>query len=360
LGKEFTITQRDAFLGWLQGAVRTLREAEPGKWRHGQALALLGLSGSGKTSIQNIITHALAGRATDPDLFFKDKTAFNEQMAEREHWAMSDPKTTSRAAQRKFLGDIKKFVADVWMSIHGKGSKLFNLRTYRRMTVSLNPDNEALEILKDMAASDLDKIMILDFKNAGEWSPDGEALGGMSWEAWEARMLKELPAFLWWLLNEYRVPEHMWHKRYNVVYHNPAMESRLAATTADEEESVVKEIVGTGVFTNLTDNDELNEVGPLTVGGIIDRVIHPTRSPVVGRAKLHPDYFYNSNHTRLGNALAKWSESDPAGEPVFHDPPPFSITRYLLPGKKSRYSFGRGPLAEVKRGLAKKRNCLAA
>ena len=56
---------------------------------------------------------------------------------------------------------------------------------------------------------DFDKVMILDFKNAGKWSPDGEAFGGFSWEDWEAKMLSELPAFIHWLLNEYRVPEHM-------------------------------------------------------------------------------------------------------------------------------------------------------
>jgi len=49
-GKAFTITQRDAILGWCQGALRTLHEATPGKWRHGQALLMIGLSGSGKTS----------------------------------------------------------------------------------------------------------------------------------------------------------------------------------------------------------------------------------------------------------------------------------------------------------------------
>jgi len=355
-GKEFTFTQRDAILGWLQGALRTLREAEPGKWRHGHVLILIGLAGSGKTSLQNIITLLFTGRATDPELFFKDKTSFNEQMGEKEHWLMSDPKTTSRAAQEKFLGDIKTFVANVWMAIHPKGGKLINLRTFRRMTLALNPDNKALELLRDMAASDLDKVMILDFQNAGKWSPDGEVYGGLSWEEWEARMIRELPAFIYWLLNEYHVPEHQKHRRYNVVYHNPTMEPRLAATTADEEETEVKEIVGIGVFTNLSGGDELNETEPLSVGEVIDRVTNPTRSSVVGRAKQHPDYFYNPNHTRLGNALAKWSESDPPGEPKFHDIPPFYITRHILPGKKSKYSFSRGTLAEIKHKLAAKKN----
>ena len=310
-GKAFTITQRDAILGWCQGALRTLHEATPGKWRHGQALLMIGLSGSGKTSLQNIITAMLTGRATDPELFFKDKTSFNEQMGEKEHWLMSDPKTTNRASQEKFLGDIKNFVANVWMPIHPKGGKQVNLKTFRRMTVALNPDNKALEILRDMADSDFDKVMILDFKNAGKWSPDGEAFGGFSWEDWEAKMLSELPAFIHWLLNEYRVPEHMWHKRYNVVYHNPQMEPQFAAATFAEIQTELLEIVGIGVFTNIESATDgvLDETGPLTIGEIIDRTTHP-RSSTAGRAKKHPDYFHNTNHTKLGNLLVKWS--DPA------------------------------------------------
>jgi len=50
--------------------------------------------------------------------------------------------------------------------------------------------------------------------------------------------------------------------------------------------------------------------------------------------------------------LSKW-----AGEPEktkFYDIPPFAITRHLVPGGKSRYSFRRGPVAEIKRRLAEK------
>jgi hypothetical protein len=185
--KTVTITQSDAVFGWCKGALMTLREAKPGKWRHGQALIMIGLHGAGKTAFQRIITTLFTRQATDTELYFKDKTSFNEQMGENEHWLMSDPKTTNRAAQEKFLGDIKHYVANVWMPIHPKGGKLVSLATFRRMTVAVNTDNEALAILRNMAASDFDKVMILDFKNDRELSPDAQAYGGL----WEKRKRKD-------------------------------------------------------------------------------------------------------------------------------------------------------------------------
>jgi hypothetical protein len=306
----------------------------------------MGVPGIGKTSLQLLVTLALAGagRATDPKIFFKGDSTFNAQLAENEHWMMSDPGHKGTKAERdSFLGNLKESVANVWMGCHPKGEKEITIPTYRRSTISLNPDKMALAILQGMEPGTLEKTLILNFEDGGKYRPDGE--GGMRYGEWQARTEAQLPYFLYWLLNVYRVPESLYDGRYGVRYTNPAMESRLAATTTDEDEIEVKEIVGIGVFTNIKPGDDavLDETGKLTIGEILDRVTSP-RSPVAGRARQHPDYFYNTNHTRIGNLLAKWSESDPPGEPVFHDIPPFSITRHITgegKSRKSRYSFTR-------------------
>jgi hypothetical protein len=336
--------QFDAWLGWLEQAVRVLRTAVPPAWAHGLALLLIGDPGIGKTSLQHLITLALAGRATDPKIFFKGDSTFNSQLAENEHWMMADPGHKGTKAERdSFLSNLKESVANVWMGCHPKGEKEITIPTYRRSSISLNPDKMALAILQGMEPGTLEKTLILDFKDAGKYRPDGP--GGMRYGEWHERMVAQLPYFLYWLLNVYTVPEALRDSRYGVRYTNPAMESRLAATTIVEDETEVKEIVGIGVFTNIKPGSDevLNETGPLTIGEIIDRITH-TRSPVNGRARQHPDYFYNPNHTRFGNLLSKWSESEPAGEPVFHDIPPFSITRHTTgegKSRKSRYSFTR-------------------
>ena len=137
--------------------------------------------------------------------------------------------------------------------------------------------------------------------------------------------------FLHWLLNVYKVPAELSDARYGVRYTNPTYAAELAATTVEAADIEVKEIVGIGVFTNLTGPDELNETGPLTVGEVIDRVIHPSRSPVASRARRHPNIFYNDNNTRLGNLLSKW-----AGEPEktkFYD---YSAFRHHTPPRTGR------------------------
>ena len=343
--------QLDAFLGWLQQAVQVLRTAKPPSWAHGLALLLIGDPGIGKTSLQHLITLMLAGRATDPKIFFKGDSSFNAQLAENEHWLMSDPGHKGTKAERdSFLANLKESVANVWMGCHPKGEKEITIPTYRRSTISLNPDRVALSILTGMEPGTLEKTLILDFKDGGKYRPDGP--GGMRYGEWAERMETALPYFLHWLLNVYKVPAELSDARYGVRYTNPTYAAELAATTVEAADIEVKEIVGIGVFTNLTGPDELNETGPLTVGEVIDRVIHPSRSPVASRARRHPNIFYNDNNTRLGNLLSKW-----AGEPEktkFYDIPPFAITRHLVPGGKSRYSFRRGPVAEIKRRLAEK------
>jgi len=246
--------QSDAYLGWAQGAVVTLYNDKPGMWRHGQALIAIGDPGVGKTAFQHVNAEMLGGRKTNPELFFRDRTSFNAQMGEKENWIISDPKAKNKAEQEKFLGDLKTFVANVWMAIHPKGGKLIDLPTYRRMTVSLNRDNLALRILQNMAASDLDKVIILDFEDAGKYAPDGKDPGGeegLRWNEWAQKMISQLPAFLWYLLNEYEVPAHMYDKRYNVAYHNPEIEPQLAVPSQNEADLELMEIVERGLFSYL-------------------------------------------------------------------------------------------------------------
>ena len=92
--------QLDAWLGWLQQAVQVLRTAKPPRWAHGLALLLIGDPGIGKTSLQLLITLMLGGRATDPKIFFKGDSSFNSQLAENEHWMMSDPGHKGTKAER--------------------------------------------------------------------------------------------------------------------------------------------------------------------------------------------------------------------------------------------------------------------
>jgi hypothetical protein len=356
-GRVVTLSQHDAVFGWIQGMVRALYLGEPPNWPgHGQALVLLGESGLGKTSHQQLFTAMFGGRATDPELFFKDRTAFNEQLLEKEHWKMSDPKSKSRAEQESILGEVKKHVANVYIPGHAKGAKIIDVPTLRRISIALNPDSSGLKILRDMAPSELDKFLIVNLEHAGAYKPDGQEWGGLSWEEWYKKALSELPAFLYWILYEYEVPVGMRDVRYNVVYRNPDVEPEIAAPTDQEVETELQNIVGIGVFTDIYGATAQATIeGPVRTdaSGVVDRVLH-AKSPVLARARQHSDIF-KSNATRLGNLLAKW-----AGPPGKVEPcGPATIQRFRLPRDRSEYEFTKSggvmsSLERIKSALRKK------
>ena len=70
--------QADALRSWSKVAVRSLYLGEPGKWTPKQVLALLGLSGIGKTSLQeSIITPLLGYRQENCAPYLTGQSTFN-------------------------------------------------------------------------------------------------------------------------------------------------------------------------------------------------------------------------------------------------------------------------------------------
>jgi hypothetical protein len=292
--------QLDAWFGWLQQAVRVLRTATPPRWDHGLALLLIGDPGIGKTSLQHLITLSLAGRATDPKIFFKGDSTFNAQLAENEHWMMSDPGHKGTKAERdSFLSNLKESVANVWMGCHPKGEKEITIPTYRRSSISLNPDKMALAILTGMEPGTLEKTLILDFKDGGKYRPDGP--GGMRYGEWQERMEAQLPYFLCWLLNVYTVPEALRDARYGVRYTNPTYASELAAPTLEADNIELQDIVRVAIFRRTEDDKPLETMG-LSTGDVHDR-IYAYYNLSRPRAGQYPEL---RNSKAIGALFRKW------------------------------------------------------
>ena len=154
--------QLDALFGWLQTAVRTLREDKAGEWSPGQALVLLGDTGVGKSVLQGIIDLLLTGRAADPTKYYVGDTSFNADLGEAEHWKISDPTWSDYRQKQKFSKSFKNDVANTVCALHPKGRQQVHLPIFKRISISLNEDEESLSVLPLMDPSYLEKLLLLN------------------------------------------------------------------------------------------------------------------------------------------------------------------------------------------------------
>lgn len=199
------------FLCWLKIARATL---VAGDFRPGQLVVLAGPSNCGKSLCQALITEILGGRSAKPYRYMIGETSFNGDLAAAEHLMIEDESaSTDIRARRKFGASIKDFTVCDEMSVHAKGRQAITLRTFKRLSLSVNDEAENLMILPPMDASLTDKIMLFKCNRANLQSDDRK-------ENWRL-LVADLPAFLDSLFTM-RVPKAMVCPRFGIVaYHNP-------------------------------------------------------------------------------------------------------------------------------------------
>jgi hypothetical protein len=331
--------QADAVHGWNYWTQLALRQDPLGKWRHGQALIMVGDPGKGKSSYQDIITFQMTGRATDPELFMTGGSTFNEEMGRCEHYCLSDPGRNSGKSEQ-FLSQVKKIVSNVITPVHPKGSKLFSLPLFKRASITFNQDSESINILRGMIKSDQDKVMIVNFKNAGQFAPRAVKIpGGLNFWEWDATMRNQASAYIWRLLNAYQIPAHMQDPdgRYGIFYRNLPIESDIAAATPEQADEAIQDVVYHAVFDgsqNLTGPQGARERIGVKAGKVFDL----TREPHIrDRASKYLDL---SSEDRVGRLLVRWLR-DYQG--VCFD---FSFIGYQQPnrGTSNFYDFVANPV----------------
>jgi hypothetical protein len=210
--------QRIYVEGWLKVAVEALRA---GSVRNGQALALCGQAGCGKSFLQTyIFTPLIGGRSINPFLAMSGATSFNSTLLENEHWLIQDegaaPDQTSR---RDMAASIKQATANDELPHHAKGKDLLTMTPFRRLSISCNEDPKYLRILPSMDGSLLDKVLVLKAYKAEMPMPTET---NEEREAFRARISAELPAYLYYLLFKFQIPADLRDVRYGVKsYQNP-------------------------------------------------------------------------------------------------------------------------------------------
>lgn len=231
---EIGSAQIHVFMGWLKSSVEALRA---GRRQQQQALAICGEADCGKSLAQHlIITPCLASREADANRAFLRGNDFNANLFKAEHLFLDDCQNSTSIKDRLAFGTILKThtVGASVKGLHAKGRDEINVAPWWRITITLNDSPEAMMILPPLNEDISDKIILLrasrfDFPEPIQTSDEKDRFA--------AKIRSEIPAFIYWLLNVYQIPEeHADPRRYNVAtYHHPDLKENLESLSPESE-----------------------------------------------------------------------------------------------------------------------------
>lgn len=200
------------FYSWLKVAMTTLR-AE--KRRPGQVLVVAGPAGSGKSFLQNLVTRLLGGRSAKPYQYMTGATQFNSDLFTAEHLMVEDEAASFDFRVRVKMGAmLKGQVVNEDQRCHPKHGKPVTLRPFWRTSMTLNDDPESLMVLPPLEGIS-DKVMLFRAHKT-EMPMSTETLE--QWGAFMALIDAEMPAFVYFILNRFEIPESLRCGRYGVKH----------------------------------------------------------------------------------------------------------------------------------------------
>jgi hypothetical protein len=210
---------------------------ETGKHSNGPVLVLAGPKHCGKSLIQHrVLTPLLGGRIALPYLYISGQTSFNGEQAAAGHHILEDEVPRNIEVRRKVGNHIKKAAANKAVEVHSKGKDIKNLTPFTRLSVSVNDDEECLEVLPPLDDHLTDKLLILlchkfTFKIGDCVYP---ANTPAEQAVLEGRIKEEMPAYVHWLLNGFQIPEHIAIGRGGLkAFQNPAIVEKISGTAPE-------------------------------------------------------------------------------------------------------------------------------
>lgn len=221
--------QYNVLMTWLQDAHRSMVNLRPS---YAQAVFLAGDVGMGKSLLQfRILTPLFGGMQADPMPYLLGDTSFNNELADAGHWIVSDAEGARTNSQRgQFVQKIKAVTANPSHSITAKYGTPMSLELNARTTFSFNKTMECIGLIPRLGQDSLDKVILLSVAQH-------EFLRDLKNDVIEARVAGELPAFSYWLLNDYQPPATVLSsRRYRTIsYHHPDL-LRHAMASQDNAE----------------------------------------------------------------------------------------------------------------------------
>jgi hypothetical protein len=237
-GTRQQIDQTAHFYGWLQHVVDCLYK---GRISSGLALCVAGERDSGKSRLGMILRWILGGRVAKPYAAMIGRDNFNRELFEAVLQLIDDENADTRIEQRlKFGAEIKKVVANDEVKQRGMHRDGITLSVLWRLVILVNLEPERLMVLPPIDSDIQDKLLMLKGYKRAQPAPDADEYTRACWpmpmptrtedekEAFRARLRAELPAFLWWLLNEFKMPSHVDGGRFSVRHwQHPQIRDRL-------------------------------------------------------------------------------------------------------------------------------------
>lgn len=210
--------QLDYYLSWLK---RFYMSAKDEVLDSGQNIFIVGPTGIGKTLLSTVfMSGLLSGHAVAED-YLMGNTSFNSQLFEAALWTIDDNSATvNSVTHRKFSTIIKRMAANTTFEFHAKFQVPCQVKWQGRVVVTMNSDEESIQLIPDLGISILDKICLFKAATRHLDFPSNREL--------EETIRRELPYFAKWLC-DYEIPAKCrGTNRYGVVSYHEASLVRTA------------------------------------------------------------------------------------------------------------------------------------
>ena len=225
---DVVLDQTPYIYGWLSVAMEGLYSGRPNK---GQALIVPGEPGCGKTLLLSVLTEMFGGVSGKPYAYMVGVTKFNDELFESSLLAIDDEADkTDIKSRRHLVAELKKILVNDRNRCEGKGLKALELSPHWRVLMLSNLEEDNLRVLPPLDGDVIGKLIILKahrHKFSMPVSTQHEK------RAFFEQLLADLPGFLWYLLNEYEIPDEYQGERFGVCsYLNPEIVSYMDNVTA--------------------------------------------------------------------------------------------------------------------------------
>lgn len=218
--KTIEIDQRPWVFAWLKHVMECFYD---GKTDPGLAFCLAGDPNCGKSFFALTVRWMLGDRVAKSYRYMMGDDSFNRDLVEAPLWLIDDENQadTDYRMRQKFGGEVKMVTANNEFRVRAMHMNPFAIPLLRRLMVLCNLQGTRLLVLPPLDGDVDDKLHLykgyarpqpaqpitLDTPpEAACWPMPMPTRTVVEREQFRAAVRGELPAFLWWLLNEYKVP----------------------------------------------------------------------------------------------------------------------------------------------------------